>query len=179
MRILILLILVSGCTANIIDYDAEKIEREQVNKIKTAQKDPFNNKITPAYVKIADVDDVYIEAIKLKPEINKDELKLDLWAIQAVNITLIPKCVAINWKLQDFDFETGLEYEFLIKPNQLLKVGRMKQSIWSFDGSNITIPPSGYIESMNIRDAKYEKTINQFVCTELESDIQTPKEEYN
>lgn len=175
--VIVSLLLVGGCTVNIKDYDAEKLEYDQINRIKNAQNDPFNTPSTPPYVKLIDNDDVYVEAIKLKPIKGHQGIMLDVWTVQAVNKSDQPKCITINWKLQDFDFETSLPYEFLALDKETVKIGRMTQTIWSFDGSAIAIPPSGYIDGMRVRGAKYEITTGKLTCDELEKDIQTPKEE--
>ncbi len=75
----------------------------------------------------------YVEAIKLKPVTGRQNIKLDVWTITAVNQSNTPKCITIHWKLMDFDLETQLPYEFLILDHEELKIGKMKQTIWSFD----------------------------------------------
>jgi hypothetical protein len=177
--VIISLILLTGCTGVVKDYDAEKLEYDQVNRIKKAQSDPFNSPATPAYVKLVDNDGVYVEAIKLNPIKGHQNIMLDVWTVNAVNTSDKSQCVTINWKLQDFDFETGLPYEFLVSNNATVKIGRMTQTIWSFNGEAIAIPPSGYIDGMRIREAKYEIATGKLSCDELEKDIQTPKEQKN
>lgn len=177
--LLTLCVLLVGCSVNVRDYDAEKMEFDQIGKIKKAQSDPFNNPPTPDYVRVAEDSGVLIEAIKLKPITGHQNIKLDVWAINAINSNDIPKCVAINWKLQDFELESGLPFEFLINAYDTVKVGRMKQTIWSFDNTAIALPPSGYVDSMRVKDAKMEDTLGKYTCDELEKDIQEPKEERN
>jgi hypothetical protein len=176
ITILSVLLIITGCVT-VRDYDAEKLEYEQANKIKNAQSkvDPFNNPATPDYVKIADNDDVYVEAIKLKPFKGPQNIKLDHWIINATNRSNKTVCVAIKWKLQDFEFTSELPLEFLMKGKEFLKVGDMRQSIWSFSDVMIAIPPSGYVDSMNVRDAKIETKTGKYTCDMLEEDIQEPK----
>ena len=175
--LILLSLSITGCVT-VVEYDAEKMEYEQVNKLKYAQQhpDPFNNPATPPLVKIADNDDVYVEAIKLKPVEGPQHIKLDVWTIKATNRSKITKCVAIKWKLQDFEFTSDLPLEFLLQGREQIKIGDMKQSIWSFDSTLIAIPPSGYVDSMNVRDADIEKTTGKYTCDQLEEDIQEPKE---
>jgi hypothetical protein len=175
----LVLSVLSGCAVTIKDYDAEKLEYEQINRIKKAQSDPFNAPSTPSYVKLIENNGVYVEAIKLTPIKGHQGIMLDVWVVDAVNTNDKSQCVTINWKLQDFDFETGLPYEFLVPEKKSIKIGRMTQTIWSFDGAAIAIPPSGYIDGMRVRDAKFELSTGKLTCDELEKDIQTPKETRN
>ncbi len=167
----------TGCMT-IQEYDAEKLEYDQINKVKKAQKkkeDPFVSEKTADYVKVKEEDDVVIEAVRSAP-IEHRGVKLDVWVINGNNKSSTPKCVTIDWRLQDFTFETSLPYEFLIDKNAFIKIGKMTQTIWAFDDVAIAIPPSGYINEMRVRDADYEKTTNRLTCDTLEEDIQTPEE---
>lgn len=179
MLITLLMLALTGCAVTVKEYDAEKLEYDQINRIKKAQSDPFNSPATPAYVKVAENNGVYVEAIKLRPIMGHQNIKLDVWTVDAVNTTDKSQCVTINWKLQDFELETGLPYEFLVPNNKTLPIGRMQQTIWSFDGAAIALPPSGYIDGMRVRDAKFEIATGKLTCDELEKDIQTPKEVKN
>jgi hypothetical protein len=172
IKYIFIILVLTGCTPNIIDYDAEKLVQVQSDKIKKSQADPFNNNLTPAYVKLAEDEDnnIFIEAIKLKPIKRGDGILLDVWRINAINRTSTPKCVKINWKLQDFEFETTLPYIFLIKGNEILKVGKMQQTIWSFDDVAIAIPPSGYIEDLKIINASLDEK-KKYTCENLDDHV--------
>ncbi len=174
--LILTLLAVIGCSQNIIEYDSEKMELDQAKKIKQKQADPFNNPATPDYVKVADDEDegVYIEVMKLHPIKGPQNIKLDVWNVQAVNRTLEPKCVGISWKLQDFEFESEQPMEFLLLGKQTLHVGKMKQSIWSFDGAMIAIPPSGYVDDLKVRKAVFDTKSKRLTCEMEEKDIQDP-----
>lgn len=178
MLILSVLLLMTGCMT-IQEYDSEKLEYEQINKVKQVQSkskiDPFQSEKTPDFVRVKEEDDVLIEAFRSAP-IEHRGVKLEVWIINANNKSTSPKCVTIDWRLQDFTFETSLPYEFLIESNKMIKVGKMTQTIWAFDDVSIAIPPSGYINEMKVRDAEVEKTTNRLTCETLEEDIQTPEE---
>lgn len=161
-----------SCTPNIKDFDAEKMEYDQIQKIKKAQADPFNNPTTPDHVKVADNDDIYVTVTKGLPIKGHEGIKLDVWNIYAVNRSHTPKCVMINWKLQDFELESPLPYDFLIQDKESIQVGRATQTIWSFDGVAIAIPPSGYVDGMHVRDAEFDEKTHKFICEELEKNIQ-------
>jgi hypothetical protein len=168
-----MLVSVVGCMT-VRDYDSEKMEFEQANKIKAAQADPFKSEATPDYVKVAEDDDVTIEVIKLKPIKGPQNIDLQVWTANAINHAKTSKCVRIDWKLMDFNWETSLPYEFLLLDNEVLKIGTMTQTIWSFDGAAIAIPPSGYVDKMKIRDADLDKKTNKLTCEMVEEDIQEP-----
>lgn len=165
----------TGCGLGTVrDYDSGKLEREQVARIKQAQ---ASNKATPTpdYVKVADSDDVIVEVNKTKPTHGAQGIVLDVWKVTATNHSATPKCVKIEWKLMDFNFETSLPYEFLIKDHQLLKVGTMTQNVWSFSETAIAMPPSGYVEAFNVRDADYDEKLHKYTCDMTEAQIDEPK----
>jgi hypothetical protein len=174
ITLLLAIIFVQGCAPVIKDFDAGKIEREKVAQIKQIQL--LKPVPTPDFVRVADEDGVIVEVIKLKPIKGRAGINLDVWSINVSNKSDEPKCVAIDWKLMDFELETSLPYDFLVLDNETIKLGRMKQTIWSFDDNAIALPPSGYVERMRVRDASFEKTTNTLTCETLESDIQEPKD---
>lgn len=165
--------LLSGCMT-VRDYDSSKIEMEQINKIKAAQAKSPKVEHTADYVKIADEEDVLIEAIKSKPLMHKG-VQLEVWDINANNKSNEAKCVTITWALQDFSFETSLPHEFLVQPNKIIKIGKMTQSIWDFDDVAIAAPPSGYVHDINVREADVIKKSNKLTCEVLEDDIEESK----
>ena len=172
-----ILLLLTGCVT-VRDYDAEKLEYERVQELKKAQKeDPFNSPVTPDYVKVADDPDegIYVEVMKLHPITDPHGIKLDIWTVNAVSRSDKTKCVKIDWKLQDFEFESEQPVEFLIKKGETLHIGKMKQSIWSFDTTFIAIPPSGYVDSLHVRDADFDEKTRELTCDMLEEDVDEPK----
>jgi hypothetical protein len=183
--IIFALLFVVGCTPNIREYDAEKLEFDQITKLKKAQSDPFNAPSTPAIVRVAEDKDekVYIEVIKLKPITNQYGIKLDVWTVNAVNNSPITKCVKVLWKLQDFEFESEQPLEFMLTGNQQLNIGKMRQSIWSFEEEKgttlIAIPPSGYVDALKVRNAELDKKTNRLTCEMLEKDIDDLKKDTN
>ncbi|MGZ8924619.1 MAG: hypothetical protein ACXW2E_01925 [Nitrososphaeraceae archaeon] len=164
-----------GCTPNIKEYDPEKMEYIQAERIKMAQQDPFYSSSTPSYVKLIEEDEVYVEAIKLRPEVGPTDIKLDTWVINVINRSAEIKCVTIDWKLMDFDFESDLPHTFVVDATEILKLGKMKQTVWAFDDTFIALPPSGYVNSLNVVDAQFDEKINEYTCDILERDIQEPK----
>ena len=173
-------LLTTGCMT-IVDYDAEKAEAVQVAKIKKAQKDPFNNPSTPSYVKVAKDEDegIYIEVMKLKPVKDSHGIMLDAWTVNAVSTSDKPHCVSVLWKLQDFEFESEQPLEFLMTGKEVLKIGKMKQSIWSFDGAFIAIPPSGYVDALKVRDADIDKITHRLTCEIPEEKVDEPKTDHD
>jgi hypothetical protein len=41
----------------------------------------------------------------------------------------------------------------------------------------IAIPPSGYVDSMHVRDAEYDTKTHKLTCDMLEKDIDDPKKD--
>lgn len=171
ITILSIFIFVNGCAPIVIDFDSSKIEREKATKIKQAQN---KSNPTPDYVKIIEEDDIVVEVIKLKPTKGPQNIELQDWSISAINNADVPKCVLIGWKLQDFELVSELPNDFLIKEHSTIKVGHAKQTIWSFDDVAIALPPSGYVDSILVRDAPYDDKLKKLSCETLEKDIQTP-----
>lgn len=171
------LILISlwGCTPNIMVYDSEKMEHDQVLKIRgvNLSKDPFDNKPTPDRVRVVDEDEIYVEVHKGRPTKGEMNIELQRWTAIAINKSNDFHCVTISWKLQDFEFESSLPDEFLIQPYQKLIVGQMRQTIWSFDGVGIALPPSGYADGINIREPNINPKTGVVSCEPDESGIQT------
>lgn len=166
---------ITACTPNIIEYDSEKLEAERISKLAEAQKkDPFYNAATKDDVRVADEEDVYIEVHKLPPIPGPNGIKLDTWRAIATNRNDTSKCVFVKWALQDFEFESDQPAEFLIKPKEKLNIAKFRQTIWSFDGAMIAIPPSGYVDTIHVRDADINKNDHQPECVIDESNIQEP-----
>jgi hypothetical protein len=175
IRILILIIniFIIGCSLEPIEYDAEKEEAEHIEKIRNAQskEDPFNNPLTPPYVKVGDNDEITVEVYKLKEFIGYKGLVLQQWDVFVTNKTEDYLCTIIGWKLQDFELETEREVTFLLKPKERIKLGKMKQTIWSFDEVAIAIPPSGYVENIETQEALIDEKTKQYTCDMPEQEI--------
>lgn len=168
----IALVLVSTGCMTVRDFDGGKLESQQVDRIKQAQSNPNKPEPTPDYVKVADSDGVIVEVFKTKPIKGRKGIVLDVWKVTATNKDSTPKCVRIDWKLMDFNFDTALPYEFVMKPTEQLKVGTMTQTIWSFsDTDAIALPPSGYVHNINVRDADFDDKTKQLTCDMLDSQI--------
>lgn len=164
--------ILQGCTPNIIERDFEKEEAQRIKDLQKAKEDPFKNQPTPDYVKLIEEDGVYVEALKQHPVKGPGGVMLDVWVVNAVNTAEDPQCVTVNWKLQDFEFESDEPYEFLVPAHKTLKIGKMKQTIWSFDDTFIAIPPSGYVDGIRVREPNVEKLNGKIGCETPEEDIQ-------
>ncbi len=93
----------------------------------------------------------------------------------ATNTNREPKCVIVEWRLQDFEYESDLPTEFLIKGGQKLSIAKMRQTIWSFDDvSFAALSPSGKA-AIKVRDADVNKKTGKADCLPDESFIQEPK----
>jgi hypothetical protein len=176
-KIIIVPILVSlfGCSTIVHDYDSGKMDHEQALRIKKAQLEPGKLQPTPDYVKVADSDGVIVEVEKTLPIKGREGIVLDVWKVTATNHTSTSKCVKIDWRLMDFSFETSQPFEFVLLDHQILKVGKMTQTIWSFDETAVALPPSGYVNKMDVRDANYDKKMRKFTCNMTDDQIDQPK----
>lgn len=161
-RLLILpMVLLSGC-ATVVDIDPEQMEYDQIVKIKGKQAaevlDPFASPPTPNSVIAGRKDHVVVFVTKSTPVKGPQNIKLDTWNVRASNFNDESKCVAIQWRLQDFEFESDYPTEFFIASQKTIDLGKMRQTIWSLDGLTFAIPPSGYIQKMNVREPKAAKS---------------------
>lgn len=178
-HILLSILLLTGCSINVLEYDFEKQEAEQVEKIKQAQskkKDPFDSPPTPPYVKIFNDDDVYVEVFRLK-DISFRDIVLQQWEVYIKNKNNYNICVAIKWKLQDFELQSEYPTMFLLKPDQYLDLGKMKQTVWAFDKIFVALPPSGYVDSAKILEAQIDKKTNKYTCDMEEDSVEENVEE--
>lgn len=171
----LMIAVLSGCSSiQVQDYDAEKMEAEQIKGIKNAQrKDPFISEKTPDYVKLIDQDGIQIEVHRDVYLLGHDNIKLETWKANAVNNNPTAKCVTVDWKLQDFEFESNLPSEFLVKKYSSIFIGKMRQTIWAFDGAFIALPPSGYVSGINVRDPDVNPKTGAESCEPDESNIDT------
>jgi hypothetical protein len=165
-------IILSGCVT-IQEYDAEKMEYLQVKNIKKAQSDPFYSENTPSTVRVIEEDDVYVEVHKLDSLKGAQDIELQVWSAMVTNNSDDDYCTTIAWKLQDFEFESPYPTEFLLKANEKITIGKMRQTIWAFDGAYIALPPSGYAESINLREPDVDKKTGIKSCEFDESNIDT------
>lgn len=182
---IVIAILSSGC-ATIVDVDPEKLEMEQIRKIKGAQAkiDPFAADLTAPSVRLGQKDRVSIHANK-QPDIKgPQDIKLQSWRINVVNSNVEPKCVTIAWKLMDFSFDSNYPYEFYMAPDTTIHLGNMHQSIWDFDGVGIALPPSGYVQDMRVRDPEItQRRVRSTVerdelCNQPEEDAEEDADEF-
>lgn len=173
-------LLLSGC-ATVVDIDPEQLEYDQMVKIKGKQAaekaDPFDSPPTPNSVVAGRKDHVIIFVTKTTPIQGPMNIKLDRWNVRASNFDDESKCVALQWRLQDFEFESEYPTEFFIAPQKTIDLGRMHQTIWSLDGLTFAIPPSGYLAKMNVREADIKRHKYSGKILEEESCIEEDAEE--
>lgn len=166
----IIIVSLSAC-ATVQEYDSEKMEYLQIKNIKKAQSDPFYSEDTPTSVKVIEEDDVYVEVHKLDSLKGAQDIELQVWSAMVTNNSDEDYCTTIVWKLQDFEFESPYPSEFLLKSKQKLIIGKMRQTIWAFDGAYLALPPSGYAEAINLREPDVNKKTGVKSCEFDESNI--------
>ncbi len=152
------LLFIVGCGPKIIDYDPEKDTYDHMKNLSKAQADPFYAENTPDVVKLVKKDDIEIEITKMSPLVGRMGIKLDRWEAKAINYSKQPKCVIVDWKLMDFEYESSYPTEFLVEGYSILQFAKFTQTIWAFDRDTyLALPPSGYINDMSVRDADVDK----------------------
>lgn len=173
----IVLCFIVGCTPNIINYDSEKLEAEHIKNVVNTQKiDPFKAQKTLTYVHVKDEDGIFVDVFKSGVTKGTQGILLDTWKATVRNANNTSKCVIIDWHLMEFDFESSLPTEFLVLGKETINVATMHQTIWAFDGTNIALPPSGYVSRIYVREPDINKKTNVEECVLDESMIQEPKE---
>lgn len=169
------LLLLNACTPNIIDRDFEEEEAEYIRKHKEfAKNDPLWQAPTPDNMFLTRVDDVSVTIHKLPPD-DKSGIMLQNWTVVVTNHNKISKCVNIAWKLQGFDMINDNPGFQLFERNEAkLDYVRLRQTIWNMDGIRIALPPSGYIQQMEVKDINENPDVEMEVCDfyELDEDIE-------
>jgi len=168
------LLLLNACTPNIIDRDFEEEEAEYIRKYKSfAEKDPLWQNPTPDNMFLTKVDDVSVTIHKMRPD-DDEGIMLQNWSVIVVNHNDTAKCVNIAWKLQGFKMVSDYPGFRLIQPKEsILDYVKLKQTIWSMDGIKFALPPSGYIEQMEVNDPNESPDVENEICDfyELDDDI--------
>lgn len=172
------IMLLTACsTTNIIDYDPEKETFEHMKNVKKAQQDAFYAEETPPHVDLFKKDGINIVIDKKDPLVGRMGIRLDRWEASAINHNNLPKCVAVDWRLLDFEYESQYPDEFLVYGNSVLNFAHFRQTIWAFDKDTfLVLPPSGYVNDISVRDADinekghYECMLNEDWITDVGDD---------
>jgi hypothetical protein len=150
-----LMLSVVGC-ATVIDRDFEAEERAYIKKYgEMAAKDPLYQASTPEHVLAADEDGVRVSIHKGVTEIIYRGMPLQEWYAVLVNDNDYPVCVQTQWKLMDFELVTDYPEAILVQANTSIpNYAKLKQTIWNIDGTEFALPPSGYVQSLGVREPK-------------------------
>lgn len=150
--IVIVMLMLTGCTATIVDRDFEKEEKDFIKKHGVEAKDPLYAPATPEYVLAGYSEHVLVSLYK-GPSEKQDKIELQVWNATAVNHNDKPVCLMVHWKLMDFSLVTDYgDFTYLKPEQQILKYATMKQQVWNLDGTQFALPPSGYIDNMIIKE---------------------------
>ena len=151
MNKLLFLLLLNGCTPTIIDRDFEKEEAAYIKEYGIATKDPLYAPQTSNYIFAGNKDNVFVSMYKDIPD-NYKGIKLQKWKATIVNHNDYPICAVIHWKLMDFELVSEYpDFIYLAPQQQVYKFAEMKQQIWNIDGTEFSLPPSGYIEDIILK----------------------------
>lgn len=156
-RAAIVLAMLAGCTPVIIDRDFEKEEAEFIKKYGELAKDPLYAPSTESVIKLAEEDGIEITLYKEQPDIYEGML-LDNWVAVLKNKTSENLCVLTLWKLMDFQMETDYaDFSYIPANATIYGYAKFKQQIWSLDGTTFALPPSGYIDTLIVKEPNYDK----------------------
>jgi len=165
-----ILFLTVGCTPNIIDRDFEQEEADYIKKYgEFAKEDPLWASPTEESMFLTRKDGITVTIHKTAPD-DDEGIMLQNWQAIVTNHNAEPKCVMIAWKLMDFkitDERTG--YTAFKAHEAKIPFVRLKQILWDISGTRFALPPSGYIEYMDVEDKAEDNPHCEFF--ELEEDI--------
>lgn len=149
-----------GC-ATVVDRDFEKEEQDFIKQHGQAAKDPFFAPATPNDVIGANEDNIRVTIHKSKSD-KVNGLELQNWKAVLTNDSEEDKCVAVLWKLMDFQLVTHYpEFLYLTPHQQILDYAELKQQIWNMDGTKFALPPSGYIQQMVIKEPNIKNKLGE------------------
>lgn len=141
-----------GCSTSILERDFEKEEQEYIKThgVKAAQ-DPLYQSPTSDTVVAGTLDNVIVTLYKSNTE-TRDNLSLQVWSASIFNHNNSAVCVAVIWKLMDFDLITDYpDFVFIEKNSSIFRYATMRQTIWDLSGTKFALPPSGYIKNMIVK----------------------------
>lgn len=168
-----IILLLSGCMTNVVDYDGSNISDED----KQRMMDEGGIRYTEDFVELVEEDGISITAEKTSPTItfhNDYEVVQDKWDIAAHNLSDDDVCVTLHWKLMDFRFISNYPSEFLVEKETSLSVGTMIQQVWEIQGVRFTPDGSGYVHKMLLREPNEDvKPGDECQFIEDEDDIVT------
>jgi hypothetical protein len=152
-KIMIVSMLLTGCTHTVIDRDFDKEEAQFIKEHgEKAAKDPNFSPATPDNVVVAEEHDVKVSIHKVRPTI-RNKLELQNWSAVITNNNEESKCAAVMWKLMDFELETNYpDFLYLQPKQQVVNYAKMKQVLWNIEGTEFALPPSGYVKEMLVVD---------------------------
>ena len=173
------LLILSGCgMTTVTDWDGDNVPLEEQRRIMAKQSVQYTEDI----VTLATESEIGIVATKEGQTLtfeNDYEIKQDNWSIDAHNFSDIPQCVAIQWKLMDFQFISDHPTLFYVPGKSITHVGTMTQLVWEIDGIKVVPESSGFIWAMVTREPA-ENALKGEECTfyEKEEDLRKEKDVY-
>lgn len=173
IRLLVISFLIAlsvGCTPNIVDRDFEQEELDYIKKYgEIAKNDPLWAAPTEESIFLTRKDGISVTIHKQAPD-DKEGIMLQNWSAIVTNHTEVDKCVMIAWKLMDFQIvEEHSGYTVVFAKEYILDYVKLKQLLWDISGTRFALPPSGYIDYMDVEDRAEDNPNCEFF--ELEEDI--------
>lgn len=150
--LLSMLLGVVGCASTIVDRNFEAEEREYIKQHAEAAKDPLYAAPTADTIVAGNTDQVSVTLYKATPD-KHEHLELQKWKATITNHNDYPVCVLVHWKLMDFEMISDYpDFTYVNSNSALTNYATMKQQIWNLDGTKFALPPSGYIDTMVVRE---------------------------
>jgi hypothetical protein len=87
------------------------------------------------------VEDIYDE---------QHDIDLQQWEAYATNDLRRHRCIAVVWRLLDFQFITENTTGVLLQPREFHHLGTMLGETWVIDGVTVAPPPSGYVQELKV-----------------------------
>ena len=172
------LLILSGCSTQVVDWDGDEIPIEEQHRIMQQE----SVKYTDEVVTLATENDISIVATKQGPILTFEKdytIKQDNWSIDAHNFSDVPQCVALQWKLMDFKFVSDHPTLFYVPGKSIVHVGTMTQMVWEIDGVKFVPESSGFIWAMATRSpAENAEKGEECVFLQKEEDLRKEEDVY-
>lgn len=82
-----------------------------------------------------------------------NNLEIQKWQVSIFNHNSYPVCIMIKWSLLDLDLHSYYGSVIWLPANQhILRFATIKQHMQELDGVYFTLPPSGYIRELSVKD---------------------------
>lgn len=109
---------------------------------------------TPPFMMIASKRGTEIYAVKQNRtfQTNDPGVRQARWKIMIENHRPYGRCVAVRFRLLDFDYISNHPQDFHVPPHGAVLAGVMQQKVWEINGVKFVPPSSGYVTALRLQD---------------------------